>query len=193
MTENSTPLRPPILMRLSVWMARIGGGLIFLMAFPITIDVITRKLFSVSVLESYEISTYIFAIAVPLGYGYALFAGSHIRIDVLFARLRGRTRALFDLFGLALLTGVVAIFAWQAVRTAVESFKMGARSNSTLGAPLALPQFLWAAGLAVFALICLAVSIRVALLIVKRRYQEAEALTSGSAVAPLEMRRDETS
>lgn len=192
MTENSTPLRPPILMRLSVWMARIGGGLIFLMAFPITIDVITRKLFSVSVLESYEISTYIFAIAVPLGYGYALFAGSHIRIDVLFARLRGRTRALFDLFGLVLLTGVVTIFAWQAVRTALESFKMGARSNSTLGAPLALPQFLWAAGLAVFALICLAVSIRVAVLVLKRRYQEAESLTSGSAVAPLEMRRDET-
>lgn len=192
MTENSTPLRPPILMRLSVWMARIGGGLIFLMAFPITIDVITRKLFSVSVLESYEISTYIFAIAVPLGYGYALFAGSHIRIDVLFARLRGRTRALFDLFGLVLLAGVVTIFAWQAVRTALESFKMGARSNSTLGAPLALPQFLWAAGLVTFALICLAVSIRVAVLVLKRRYQEAESLTSGSAVAPLEMRRDET-
>lgn len=192
MTGSTTPLRPSLLMRLSVWMARLGGALIFLMAFPITIDVITRKLFSVSVLESYEISTYIFAIAVPLGYGYALFAGSHIRIDVLFARLRGRTRALFDLFGLALLTGVVAIFAWQAVRTAVESFKMGARSNSTLGAPLALPQFLWAAGLVTFALICLAVSIRVAVLVLKRRYQEAESLTSGSAVAPLEMRRDET-
>ena len=179
---------PTLLMRISIWMARIGGGLIFLMAFPITIDVITRKLFSVSLLESYEISTYIFAIAVPLGYGYALFAGSHIRIDVVFARLRGRVRALLDLFGLVLLTGVVCVFAWQALRTAAESFEMGARSNSTLGAPLAVPQFLWAAGLCLFGLVCMVVVIRVALLILRKKYEQAESLTSGSAVAPLETR-----
>ncbi len=188
MKRHEASAAPTLLMRISIWMARIGGGLIFLMAFPITIDVITRKLFSISVLESYEISTYIFAIAVPMGYGYALFAGSHIRIDIVFARLRGRTRALFDLFGLVLLTGVACVFAWQAIRTAFESFEMGARSNSTLGAPLAVPQFLWAGGLWLFGVICFAVTIRVVLLILRGRYDEAEALTSGSAVAPLEMR-----
>lgn len=188
--EGTGP-KPTALMRVSVWMARLGGALIFLMAFPITIDVITRKIFSISFLESYEISTYIFAIAVPLGFGYALFAGSHIRIDVVFARLKGGSRALLDILGLVLLTGVVCVFSWQAVRTAYESFKMGARSNSTLGTPLALPQSLWAAGLTLFALVCVVVTIRVIILAVRRRYDEAEAITNGRQIAPLEVQESE--
>lgn len=187
--EGTGP-KPTALMRVSVWMARLGGALIFLMAFPITIDVITRKIFSISFLESYEISTYIFAIAVPLGFGYALFAGSHIRIDVVFARLKGGSRALLDILGLVLLTGVVCVFSWQAVRTAYESFKMGARSNSTLGTPLALPQSLWAAGLTLFALVCVVVTIRIIILAVRRRYDEAEAMTNGRQIAPLEVRTE---
>lgn len=187
--EGTGP-KPTALMRVSVWMARLGGALIFLMAFPITIDVITRKIFSISFLESYEISTYIFAIAVPLGFGYALFAGSHIRIDVVFARLKGGSRALLDILGLVLLTGVVCVFSWQAVRTAYESFKMGARSNSTLGTPLALPQSLWAAGLTLFALVCVVVTIRVIILAVRRRYDEAEAMTNGRQIAPLEVQEN---
>jgi len=182
--------KPTMLMRISIWMAHLGGALIFLMAFPITIDVVTRKIFNISFLESYEISTYIFAIAVPLGFGYALFAGAHIRIDVVFARLKGGSRAALDILGLLLLTGVVCVFSWQALRTAYESFKMGARSNSTLGTPLALPQSLWAAGLALFALICLVVTIRVIILAARQRYDAAEALTNGKQIAPLEVRTE---
>lgn len=186
--SNQLSAPPTWLMRVSVLTARIGGALIFLMAFPITIDVVTRKLFNIAFLESYEISTYIFAVAVPLGYGYALFAGAHIRIDVVFARLRGLQRAALDILGMVLLTGVVTVFSWQAARTAYESFRMGARSNSTLGTPLAMPQSLWAAGLCFFALICLVVTFRITYLTLRGRYDEADNLTNGKTIGPLEQR-----
>ncbi|MCW5749996.1 MAG: TRAP transporter small permease subunit [Alphaproteobacteria bacterium] len=177
---------PSWVMRMSLWLGRIGGGLVFLMAFPITIDVITRKLFSVSLLESYEISTYAFAVAVAFGYTYALLAGAHIRIDVMYARLKQGPRAILDVVALCLLSGVSAILAWQAAITAIESFRIGARSNSSLGAPLALPQLMWAAGLVLFAVMSGIVLVRVAWLVARRRYQMKEHLLGGAAMAAFE-------
>lgn len=187
--RDGTPVLPAWVMRMSLWLGRIGGGLIFLMAFPITIDVLTRKLMNVSLLESYEISTYAFAVAVAFGYTYALLAGSHIRIDVLYARLRRLPRAILDIVALFLLSGVSVILAWQAAVTAIESLRIGARSNSSLGAPLGLPQGLWAAGLALFALMTVVVLLRVCWLVVRHRYHAKEDLVGGAAMAAFEIRR----
>ena len=52
---------------------------------PITLDVFLRKLFGITVFESFELSGYAFAAGVAFGFGYASTSKAHIRIDAVVA------------------------------------------------------------------------------------------------------------
>ena len=175
--------RDGALVRISRWLAWIGGGLILFCAVPITLDVAARKLAGAALFEGYEISTYIFAVAVALGYGYTLLVGAHIRVDAVYSRFPKTGRALLDVVAMAAMMLVAATLAWYAVDTARESFTMGARANTTLGTPLAIPQFLWAAGLVWFALVTVIVLVRTLWLLARRRIDDVIAVVEGAHVA----------
>lgn len=127
-------------------------------AVPISLDVFARKFFAVAAFESYEITTYILAVAVAMGYAHALFAGAHIRVDVLQARLPFAVQAVLDVVSFAALCLCATALAYYGTVTALESWRIGARANTVLGTPLAIPQFLWAAGLIWFAAVTVAVT-----------------------------------
>ena len=133
--------------------AWIGGGAILLSAFPVCIDVATRALFNSAWLYSYEMSSYLFAVAVAFSYAHAVFTGAHVRIEFLRGRLPEKGYWVLDVlahFGLASVAVVLARSAWS---TFAESLALGARSVSTLGFPMMIPQGLWALGLSWFALV----------------------------------------
>lgn len=137
----------------SRWLAWIGGTALLLSAGLISLDVIFRATLKVNYFESFELSTYAFAIATAMGMSYALVSKAHIRIELLYVKLPIRWRAWLDVWsyaGMALVSGV--LLYWCGL-TVWGNFESGARSNSSLAIPLAIPQGIWLIGIAWLALV----------------------------------------
>lgn len=131
----------------AVW---AGGALLFLAAFTVSVDVLARKLFSVSLGGADELSGYAFAIGTAWAFAFALLRRANVRVDALYQHLPLKVCALLDILALAALAWFVATLAfygWQVLET---SWTLSARSNSALKVPLWIPQSLWFAGLAAF-------------------------------------------
>lgn len=129
--------------RVLVW---VGGVLIIGSALMVTLEVVLRKVFNVSLGGADEISGYAFGVATTLGFSYALFERAHIRVDALFPFFPRWLRIAANFLGLALLIGfafVVTSMAWGLV---ADTLNHGSRSITPLRTPLALPQIPWLFG-----------------------------------------------
>ena len=99
--------------RISLWAVWVGGFMLMLTAIMVTADVLSRKIFNVTMSGADEISGYVFGAATTWAYGYCLLHRSHIRIDAL-SRVMPQTwirlsRVIVDLFAAV----VCVIIAWQ--------------------------------------------------------------------------------
>ena len=129
--------------RVLVW---IGGTLILLSAFTVTLEVVLRKLFNVSLGGADELSGYAFGIATTLGFAYALFQRAHIRVDALYNLFPHWLQTVANLVGIVLLAGfagVVCVMAWGLV---ADTLAHNSHSITPMRTPLALPQIPWLAG-----------------------------------------------
>lgn len=133
--------------RVAVW---IGGAALLLCAFMVSIDVIMRKLFSITMSGSDEISGYAFAAATAWAYSYCLLHRSHIRIDALYGVLPIWLRSVLDAFGLALLLFYMGYLTNKAVDVFLTSWARDSVSITTLSVPQWIPQLLWLSGLCWF-------------------------------------------
>ena len=133
--------------RVAVW---IGGAALLLCAFMVSGDVIMRKLFSITMSGSDEISGYAFAAATTWAYSYCLLHRSHIRIDALYGVLPIWLRSLLDALGLALLLFYMGYLTSKAVDVFLTSWERDSVSITTLSVPQWIPQLLWLSGLCWF-------------------------------------------
>src|SRR5690606_27922116 len=100
------------------------------------IEVLLRKLTSISISFTHELSGYALTIVFALSLAYALFCKSHIRIDVLYLIVPKRIRRLLDILALLLLN----VFSFMLVEAAwgvfALSYTRDSISNTKLGTPL---------------------------------------------------------
>lgn len=147
------------LARLLVW---IGGTGLLLAALMVSVDVVIRDLFGVTVGGADEISGYIFAISTAFALPYALLHRVNVRIDAFYVRFPSRVRAVLDLVSVAALAVFVfPLTGWVFVMVG-DSFSLWTRSITPLRTPVAIPQSLWLTGLVLFCLsilLVLAVSV----------------------------------
>lgn len=127
--------------------------MLLLSAVLVSLDVIFRNLLKATYFESFELSTYAFAIATALGMSYALVSRAHIRIEVVYTLFGVRTRAWLDVLAYVALAACAGALLYWCGQTVLGSLQSGARSNSSLAVPLAVPQGIWLVGLAWFALL----------------------------------------
>lgn len=140
--------------KISLWLAWIAGGLvIFGCAVPISIDVVSRALIGSTLVESFEISGYALAACIGLGMGYTVTTKANIRVDILTAKLPTPLRRFVDLVASVALAATALAFAYFTFDVLYDSWKLDARSISTLQVPLILPQSIWWIGLVWFATI----------------------------------------
>jgi TRAP-type C4-dicarboxylate transport system permease small subunit len=135
--------------RVAVW---IGGAALLLCAIMVSGDVIMRKLFSITMSGSDEISGYAFAAATTWAYSYCLLHHSHVRIDALYNVLPAWLRSILDAFGLALLLFYMVYLTNKAIAVCLTSWRRDSVSITTLSVHLWIPQLLWVAGLCWFVL-----------------------------------------
>ena len=140
---------------LSKLFAWAGGAVLLCSAALISLDVVFRALFKATIFESFELSTYAFAIATAFGLAFALSTKAHIRIEVVYNALPLRLRAWLDVMSYAVLSLAAGVLLYWCAATVFANAQSGARSNSALSVPLAIPQGLWLAGLAWFALVAI--------------------------------------
>jgi len=133
--------------RVAVW---IGGAALLVCAFMVSVDVIMRKLFSITMSGSDEISGYAFAAATAWAYSYCLLHRSHIRIDAVYGVLPIWLRSILDALGLALLLFYMAYLTNKAMDVFLTSWTHDSVSITTLSVPQWIPQLLWVSGLCWF-------------------------------------------
>lgn len=139
--------------RVSRIFARIGGALILVSAILVSLDVVFRNTLRLTWFESYELSTYAFAISTAFGFAWALLSKAHIRIEVIYSLLPRRGRAWLDALALGVLAATLSVAIYWCTNSVWSNVEMGARSSTSLAVPLAIPQGLWLLGLAWF-LVC---------------------------------------
>ena len=137
--------------RLSLWGVWFGGSLIFLAAIIVSVDVIARKLFTVSLGGADELSGYAFAIGTAWAFAFTLLKRGNVRVDALYQHLPAKLRALLDILALLALGVFVAYLTWYAFSVLQTSWELKAQSNSALKTPMWIPQVFWVAGLLLFA------------------------------------------
>ena len=167
------------LSRVLVW---IGGTLIILSALLVTLEVILRKAFNISLGGADELSGYAFGIATTFGFAYALFERAHIRVDALYNLFPAKLKLAADFAGIILLSGfagIVTVMAWQLV---ADTISHNSHSITPMRTPLMWPQIPWLFGW-LFFVFCgglLALCALIALL--RRDTKKAEALIGAKSL-----------
>ena len=142
--------------QIAVW---IGGGAHLAAAIMVTIDVVLRKVFSVTMSGSDEMSGYVFAAGTTWAYSYCVLHRSNIRIDAVYNLLPRRLCGMLDIVGVTLLlifNAVLTRHAWEAFAT---SYVRDSVSITTLATPLWIPQLFWVIGLIAFELTLIFVAV----------------------------------
>jgi TRAP-type mannitol/chloroaromatic compound transport system permease small subunit len=85
--------------RLNELVGRASRSLTLLMVLVTTTDVVMRYLFRTSFVFVQELEWHLFAVLFLLAAGYAHLKGDHVRVDIFYARMSPRARALVDLIG----------------------------------------------------------------------------------------------
>lgn len=133
--------------RFAVW---CGGAALLAAAVMVTVDVILRKLFAISMSGSNEISGYVFAAGTAWAYSYCLLHRSNIRIDALYKFLPRPVKGVLDLIGVTLLLLYMSLLTDKAIDAFLTSWERDSVSISTLAVPLWIPQLFWVSGLILF-------------------------------------------
>jgi TRAP-type C4-dicarboxylate transport system permease small subunit len=166
-------------------LARLGGAMIFVIALLVFGDIVGRNLFNRTVFHSFELSAYLFAVAVSFGMAQTLIERGHIRIDLFYAMMPRQIRRALDVLALMSLSALGLFLAERSWQVASRSFDRGLNSSSSLAVPMHVPQGLWALGLAVFAIIAVIITLRHVTLLAAGRGAEADTLGAISAEAAL--------
>ena len=137
-----------------------AGFATILLSATIAIDVVARKLFSVSIKGTDELSGYLLAIVSTAGFAYALYMRAHTRIDVLLDRVGPRLKTALNLAEVATMFAFACFAAWQCIDTLRDTIRFQSISTSSLRMPLWIPQSIWVVGMIAFAMTAFALFLR---------------------------------
>ena len=141
----------PFASRKNISISGLGWGAALLAAaLMVTVDVLSRKIFSITMSGSDEYSGYVFSATTTWAYSYCLLHRSNVRIDALYNYLPRKVTAILDVVGLPLLFYFMSIMTYYAMVSFVDSWVNNSVSITTLGTPQWIPQLFWVAGLILF-------------------------------------------
>lgn len=98
------------------------------------INAVVRKSFNVSSNAFLEVQWYLFAATFMLASGYTLLNGEHVKIDVIYGRLKKRTQIWIDIFGfLFFLLPVCGAVIWFSTPFFLNGYNSGETSGNSGG------------------------------------------------------------
>lgn len=102
----------------------------------IILQVILRYGFRHGLVILEELQWHLYALGIMFGASYAMMMDSHIRVDIVHARLSEKWKMRWDLFGIVFLLLPFAIIIFhQSLDFVHESWRVNERSDAPLGLP----------------------------------------------------------
>jgi TRAP-type mannitol/chloroaromatic compound transport system permease small subunit len=122
--------------RLSYWSGRAVSYLIPVMILALVYEVISRYYFSAPTLWAQDVSIFCFGYIGLIGGAYVMREHAHINVDLVYARLKPRTKAILDI-----VTGLTALFflalvTYYCALEAERAFRLGLNRPTDWAPPL---------------------------------------------------------
>ncbi len=127
------------------------GWALMAISFATVFEVVARKL-NYSLKSIDELGGYILAATSAIGFSWALVTRAHMRITLVVNWLPRPARRALDALAMLSLAGMAVFCAWRGYAEFSTNFISGRPSNTPMQTPLWIPQAVFFAGLALFAL-----------------------------------------
>ena len=150
-------------------LALVAGAAIAILAVMISIDIVGRDFFGVSIQGTDEIGGYVLAFVGSLGMALTLLRRGHPRIEIFFRFFPPGLRAALHALAQAAMAGFAIFMAWHAWGELETTLRFGAITNTPLQTPLWVPQSVWLAGTVFFAVAACLTALHAAILLATDR------------------------
>lgn len=148
-------------------LALIAGYMLLGVALLVTVEILGRRFFGISLQGGDELGGYMLAILAAFGFSYTLLERAHTRVEIVIERVGPRTQAVMNIFSAWCIALMAVFMAWRSWGALMESIEYKALSGTPLMTPLWQPQSIWVAGLLFFAMVSLAVAVHASLLLMR--------------------------
>ena len=102
----------------------------------IILQVVLRYGFGHGLVILEEVQWHLYALGIMFGASYAMVTDSHIRVDIIHARLSEKWKLRWDLFGIVfLLLPFILLVFYQSLDFVYESWRVNERSDAPMGLP----------------------------------------------------------
>lgn len=128
------------------------AGLFLVLIFLLMMALSIGRQVGVNISSADDFTSWCMAALAFLGLAHTFKSGDMIRVGLVFDRLQGRTRRLFEALSLAASIVVVGFFGWHTARFNYDSWRFGDISQGVVAVPMWLPQLGYSVGIAVFLL-----------------------------------------
>jgi TRAP-type C4-dicarboxylate transport system permease small subunit len=160
--ETAAPARQAVSMkdRLETLLATVFGVIFLGLAVVVTVETIARKVFNVSLQGADELGGYALAVGSTIAFSLALMGRAHIRVDVFHEKMPRRMQAWMNWFSIVSLAAFGVFIAWVAFKVIGDTLQYRSTAQTPWATPLIIPQGVWYAGLAIFALVATGYALR---------------------------------
>jgi TRAP-type C4-dicarboxylate transport system permease small subunit len=107
----------------------IGSGLLLIIMFMVTIDVVSRSLLNKPIWGVLEISEFLLAGAVLLGLGYTEFLDGHVKVELIYDRLSSKLQNIMRIFYSLVAIGLYGVITWQSGILTINQMEVNLTSD----------------------------------------------------------------
>ena len=116
---------------LSEWCGRIFSWFIVAIILLFVFEVFTRRILGKPTIWTHEVLSYLFCASIMLTMAYTLRHKQHVSVNLIYARLTPKTKAILDIITFVIFLGFFSIvFLWEGIRFAATSWAMLERTPS---------------------------------------------------------------
>lgn len=145
----------------------IFGCMLLIMSIMISVEIISRKLFSFSLQGADEISGYIMAVISCLAAGVAVIGRTHVRIDIFYGFMGRKLQAAINLISILSIALLAVILFYAAFPVVMDSIEYNSTAPTPLSTPLVYPMIPWLTAMGIFTAVSLCYAIKALRLLAK--------------------------
>lgn len=121
---------------ISLWSGRVSSFLLLVLCGVICYEVVARYAFNRPTLWCHELSTMLYGTMIILGGAYTYIKKGHANMDILYARMGRRGKALADILGVGLGICFLGVLLWQGGLNAIQSISEQEHASTPWGPPI---------------------------------------------------------
>ena len=128
------------------------GYVLLFMALAISVEIIARKFFFISLQGIDDLGGYALAFSTSIGASYALLNKNHTRVDMALTRLSYPVQRYLNALAMVCMAVLALFSAWRCSIVLLESIEFQSIATNPLQTPMWQPQSIWLTGIYLFAL-----------------------------------------